>query len=155
MRAENSKTPHVVPPPGLHVALGGCPAKPGGAGGWNRTSARRRRFSIIAHGYQPWLLPLSYARMNPRCLPCSGEPGAYSIFPRYAPDAEGPTWEAPWSGERASNPQPTAWKAVALPFELSPHAADHTACRIITPNAISVATLNAMIRMFCHSMSAR
>ena len=26
-----------------------------------------------------------------------------------------------WSGKRGSNPQPTAWKAVALPIELFPH----------------------------------
>ena len=26
-----------------------------------------------------------------------------------------------WSGKRVSNPQPTAWKAVALPIELFPH----------------------------------
>jgi hypothetical protein len=27
-----------------------------------------------------------------------------------------------WSGKRGSNSQPTAWKAVALPIELFPHA---------------------------------
>ena len=32
------------------------------------------------------------------------------------------SYASKWSGKRGSNPQPTAWKAVALPIELLPHS---------------------------------